>query len=87
MKKAITFKEFKAVQRMSLNAFNRWVASIYTSGVHDGLKEGEKELDECSVFTAEELSTFLQTIPGIGQATAEKIVNAIIEKGNQDGGN
>lgn len=42
MKKAITFKEFKAVQRMPLNTFNRWVSSIYMSGVQDGLKEGEK---------------------------------------------
>ena len=32
-------------------------------------------------FTPEELTPFLQTIPGIGRATAEKIVNAIIEKG------
>lgn len=80
MKKAITFSEFKAIQYMSLNAFNRWVTSIYMSGVQDGLKEGEKELDECSVFAPEELTSFLQTIPGIGRATAEKIVNAIIDK-------
>lgn len=81
MKKAITFKEFKAVQRMPLNTFNRWVSSIYMSGVQDGLKEGEKELDECYTFTTDELTTFLQTIPGIGQKTAEKIVDAIINEG------
>lgn len=79
MKKAITFKEFKAVQRMSLNTFNRWVTSIYMSGVEDGLKEGEKELDESYTFTTDELMVFLQTIPGIGEKTAKKIVNAIIE--------
>lgn len=49
------------------------------SGVQDGLKEGEKELDECYTFTIDELTAFLQTIPGIGQKTAEKIVDAIIE--------
>ena len=62
-----------------MNTFNRWVSSIYMSGVQDGLKEGEKELDECYTFTTDELATFLQTIPGIGQKTAEKIVDAIIE--------
>lgn len=80
MKKAVDFNTYKHLQKMSLNAFNRWVTSIYMSGVQDGLKEGEKELDECSVFTAEELTSFLQTVPGIGQKTAEKIVNAIVEK-------
>ena len=49
------------------------------SGVQDGLKEGEKELDKCYTFTTDELTAFLQTIPGIGQKTAEKIVDAIIE--------
>ena len=62
-----------------MNTFNRWVSSIYMSGVQDGLKEGEKELDECYTFTADELTTFLQKIPGIGQKPAEKIVDAIIE--------
>lgn len=64
---------------MPLNTFNRWVSSIYMSGVQDGLKEGEKELDECCAFTTDELTAFLQTIPGIGKKTAEKIVDAIIE--------
>lgn len=64
-----------------MNTFNRWVSSIYMSGVQDGLKEGEKELDECYTFTTDELITFLQTIPGIGQKTAEKIVDAIIDEG------
>lgn len=62
-----------------MNTFNRWVSSIYMSGVQDGLKEGEKELDECYTFTTDELMVFLQTIPGIGKKTAEKIVDAIIE--------
>ena len=81
MKKAVDFNTYKHLQKMSFADFNRWVTSIYMSGVQDGLKEGEKELEECYVFTPEELTSFLQTIPGIGQATAEKIVNAIIEKG------
>lgn len=79
MKKAVSFKEFKVIQRMPLNTFNRWVGSIYMSGVQDGLKEGEKELDESYTFTDEELLAFLQTIPGIGYKTAAKIVDAILE--------
>lgn len=70
-----------------MNTFNRWVSSIYMSGVQDGLKEGEKELDECYRFTTDKLTTFLQTIPGIGQKTAEKIVDAIInERENSENG-
>lgn len=85
MKKAITFKEFKTVQRMPLNTFNRWVSSIYMSGVQDGLKEGEKELDECYTFTVEDLSTLLQTVPGIGRKTAGKIIDAILISEENDG--
>ena len=85
MKKAITFKEFKAVQRMPLNTFNRWVSSIYMSGVQDGLKEGEKELDECYTFTVKDLSTLLQTVPGIGSKTAGKIIDAILISEEDDG--
>lgn len=80
MKKIADFSTYKRLRKMSFTDFNRWVTSIYMSGVQDGLKEGEKELEECSIFTPEELTTFLQTIPGIGRATAEKIVNAIIDK-------
>ena len=83
MKKAVDFNTYKHLQKMSFADFNRWVTSIYMSGVQDGLKEGEKELEECSTFTAEELTSFLQTIPGIGRTTAEKIVNAIIEPANK----
>ena len=79
MKKIADFSTYKHLRKMSFTDFNRRVTSIYMSGVKDGLKEGEKELEECSIFTPEELTTFLQTIPGIGRATAEKIVDAIIE--------
>ena len=44
------------------------------SGVQDGLKEGEKELDECYTFTTDELTAFLQTIPGIGQKIAQLVI-------------
>lgn len=80
MKKIADFSTYKHLRKMSFTDFNGWVTSIYMSGVQDGLKEGEKELEECSVFTPEELTSFLQTVPGIGQKTAEKIVDAIIER-------
>lgn len=78
MKKMISFKELKEVQRLPLNQFNRWAVSIYQTGFQDGLTEGEAEFDECYTFTPEELEAFLQTIPGIGWKTAEKIVEAIL---------
>ena len=55
------------------------------SGVQDGLKEGEKELDECYTFTVEDLSTLLQTVPGIGRKTAGKIIDAILISEENDG--
>ena len=82
--KMLTFQQYKKIRNLSLNEFNRWVVSIYKSGFEDGLKEGEKEFDECSTYTTDELTTFLQTIPGIGQKTAEKIVDAIIDEGENN---
>lgn len=83
--KAVDFRTFKTIQKMSLNQFNRWIESIYKSGVQDGLKEGEKEFDECYTFTVDALSGLLQTVPGVGKKTAEKIVNAIIDSEEEDG--
>lgn len=83
--KAVDFRTFKTVQKMSLNQFNRWIESIYKSGVRDGVKEGEKEFDECYTFTVEDLSTLLQTVPGIGSKTAGKIIDAILISEEDDG--
>ena len=52
MKKAVDFNTYKRLQKMSFADFNRWVTSIYMSGVQYGLKEGEKELEECSTFNS-----------------------------------
>ena len=83
--KAVDFRTFKTVHRMSLNRFNRWIESIYKAGVQDGVKEGEKEFDECYTFTVEDLSNLLQTVPGIGRKTVGKIIDTILNSEEDDG--
>lgn len=78
--KMLTFQQYKKIRNLSLNEFNRWVVSIYKSGFEDGLKEGEKEFDECSTYTEDELMDLLLSLHGIGKKTAEKIVDAIIDE-------
>lgn len=77
--KIVDFKTFKTVQRMSLNQFNRWVESIYRSGFEDGLREGEKEFNDCVLLTEDELRKRIIDVSGIGERRAEKAVENILE--------
>lgn len=70
--KPVNYQTFKMIRRMSLNQFNRWVESIYKSGMKDALSQSP-------TFTYDELAAFLQTVPGIGKRTIDKIVKAMEE--------
>jgi hypothetical protein len=74
--KPVNYQTFKMIRRMSLNQFNRWVESIYKSGMKDALDQG-------SSFTCNELAAFLQTIPGIGKRTIDKIMKAMEERNDR----
>lgn len=79
MRKLLSYSDYKRITRLPLNEFNRWVTSIYKSGVQDGVVEGEGEYDRCMSFDEESLKDFLLSIPGIGKNTADKIVEAMIK--------
>lgn len=80
--KPANFSTLKLVQKMSLNQFNRWVMSVYQSGFADGLKEGEKELDDCiAEMTDDRLMEILLSINGVGEKRAKQIYDAILAEG------
>lgn len=64
--KPIDYKQYKKMQKMSLNELNRWFLSIWESGV-----QAEKEKEEASIkadeniawYSDEELYEKLLTIP------------------------
>lgn len=81
MRKVADFKTFKTLKNMSFNDFNRWVISVYQSGYKDGAdEEAEKYGDNPTVFDEDTLYEFLLTVPGVGEKTASRIVNTMIER-------
>lgn len=69
--KLINYQDFKRIQRLSLNDFNRWVQSIYKSGFSDGLEEGGWISDG-------EIFVILRS-EKIGEERANRIVDKIIK--------
>ena len=56
---------------------NAWAVSVYQSGFEDG----QESMPRIMEFDKDTMEDFLLGIDGIGEKTAEKIVNAFIEKG------
>lgn len=82
MTKTASFSDFKRIQRLTLNDFNKWMLTFYQSAYEDGLKEGESEFDDCVAAIYEDrLMEILLSIKGIGQNRADQIIAAILEEG------
>ena len=77
MIKPLNFGNFQAMKRYSYNQMNAWAVSVYQSGFEDGQESMPRILE----FDKDTMEEFLLKIDGIGAKTAEKIVNAFIEKG------
>ena len=78
MKKVTDFGQFKNVKNMSFNNFNRWVTSIYGSGYQDGYDEATEGAE---IFDEDSLYDFLISVKGIGCVLADRIVQAMSERG------
>nr|DAR80875.1 MAG TPA: Holliday junction ATP-dependent DNA helicase, RUVA, HOLLIDAY JUNCTION BINDING [Caudoviricetes sp.] len=77
MIKPLNFGNFQAMKRYSYNQMNAWAISVYQSGFEDGQESMPRILE----YDKDTMEEFLLGINGIGAKTAEKIVNAFIEKG------
>ena len=80
--KSASFSNFKQIQRMSLNDFNRWMNAFYGAAYEDGLREGESEFEDCIATVSEDrLMEILLSVKGIGKSRAEQVVASIIKEG------
>lgn len=77
MLKPLNFGNYQAMKRYSFNQMNQWATSVYMSGFEDGQDSMPRILE----FDKDTMTEFLQGIDGIGKKTAEKIVQAFIDKG------
>lgn len=73
MRKDISFKGFKHIQKMSLNEFNRWARDIYKSGYNDALEDEKKT--SALVITNEDM--FLMLCERLGTETARKVIDIV----------
>ena len=77
MIKPLNFGNFQAMKRYSYNQMNAWAVSVYQSGFEDGQESMPRILE----FDKDSMEEFLLSIDGVGKKTAEKIVQAFINKG------
>lgn len=86
MKKGMTFPQYKqltkSLSHLSFNDFNRWVNSIYKSGMEDGLEQAVKQYETISkglILNEDSLYDLLIAVPGVGEKLADKIIDAFVE--------
>lgn len=77
--KPVSFSTYKMLRKLSHNDFNRWVISVYNSGLQDGINITDEEV--VAELNEDRLLQILLSIKGIGQKRAEEIVEKILEEG------
>ena len=81
--KAVKFDQYKKIIKMSLNEFNRWLQDVCAESYRQGLREGESEFDDSIIIPVEEFPQLLTSIKGVGDKTAELIINRVFEYGDE----
>lgn len=81
MAKPLNFGQYQMMKRYTFNQMNQWALSVYASGYTDGQ-------DSCQEYSAmnfepETMYEFLIGIEGVSEDIATKIVQSMIEKGEQ----
>ena len=77
MIKPLNFGNYQTMKRYTYNQMNQWATSVYMSGYQDG----QNSMPQILEYDENTLEEFLLSIDGIGEETAKRIVQAIIEKG------
>lgn len=75
--KAISFNEYKRIQKMSYNDFNRYVLNVAKAGYNQCMHDITKD-EPCEVFCLDEseVRDRLKTFP-ISDGLIEKIITAL----------
>lgn len=68
---------------MSLNDLNRWIASVYTSAVQEGINMTNN--DVVAELTEDRLYEIIKSVKGIGETRAREATNRILAEGLFDG--
>lgn len=79
--KPLNFGQYQTMKRFTFNQMNQWVLSVYSTGFVDG-QESNQEF-QCLNFDDETMYQFLMSIDGVSEELAKKIVQAMIQKGEQ----
>lgn len=83
--KPISFNQYKMMQKLPLNAFNKWMLSFWNSASEDGRQQMKHSIDDsAAVYTEEQLYNKLTAIRGVGPVLADRILKAIMENDHQD---
>lgn len=83
MSKPVDFATYRRVQKLSYNEFNRWVMSIYSSGLQEGINITED--DVIAELTDDRLYELIRSVKGIGETRALEAVNKILDEGLLNG--
>ena len=73
--KPVHFRDYKQIQKMTFNQFNRWVEVLYKSGFEDGLNAGQDNV--IAEISDDELMEILLSVKGIGRKRAEQVIEKI----------
>lgn len=79
MIKPVNFSTYKMLQKLSLNDFNRWVISVYNSGVQDGINITNN--DVIAEVTDETLYELIRSVKGVGENRTQEIIEKILGEG------
>lgn len=83
MIKPVSFSTYKMLQKLSFNDFNRWVISVYNSGVQDGINITNDEV--IAEVTEDTLYDIIRSVKGVGENRTQQIVDKILNEGLLNG--
>lgn len=72
MKQKISFNDYKNIQSMSFNEFNRWLRGFYKAAYSEGLNDQDKDTMDLTF-----IAIAIKSTEGVGEKTYSKIMNNI----------
>lgn len=80
--KPISYANYKAIRKMTLNELNRWAGVVWKSGFEDGLDAAYE--DVIVEIGTEDLLLAIMSVKGIGEKRARQVMDAILSKAGGD---
>lgn len=83
MKKPLDFRTYQVIRKMSFNDMNRWITSIYSSALQEGINTTND--DVVAELTEDRLYEIIKSVKGIGEKRAKEATEKILAEGVFDG--